>query len=365
MLYGIKRIQYCQNNALAFNGVQNQFLGICPELTNTLTDVVGIAQRTATLTIEERIENRTRLFTAKLQFTTPHIVDFTAYSYAFVVTTTEGIRFLIGAQSRPRVVVTTVQSQTGAADGSTGYTTTATFTANYRPNQLPAPEEPAPDTRQFTVCCGQIVGETIITTNTVIWQDEDGTVLETKTYEDGESEPSPSSTPGPKTINELFGKKFKEWTVEAEGNRTKIYKAVYQLGVFDWSSVEPTGDKKAALNGTSTLVTSVNTPKATKAWVFYSFDGTTIDKSPFYFRSDQDWMFSHTVSGGWPCLCFIFCYQNQTDITESGLPSGYITSGENGQWYALGTQGNYKVYGWISREWQGQIPRNGVFIPMT
>jgi uncharacterized repeat protein (TIGR02543 family) len=226
MLYGIKQIQYCQNNALAFNGVQNQFLGICPELTNALTDVVGFAQRTATLTIEERIENRTRLFTAKLQFTTPHIVDFTAYSYAFVVTTTEGIRFLIGAQSRPRVVVTTVQSQTGAADGSTGYTTTATFTADYRPNQLPAPEEPAPDTRQFTVCCGQIVGETIITTNTVIWQNYDGTELDRKTYYDGQTEPTTSVVPT-KPSTEQYSYVFSDWELYSSQNNTKIYRPVF------------------------------------------------------------------------------------------------------------------------------------------
>lgn len=454
MLYGIKQIQYCQNNALAFNGVQNQFLGICPELTNALTDVVGFAQRTATLTIEERIENRTRLFTAKLQFTTPHIVDFSAYSYAFVVTTTEGIRFLIGAQSRPRVVVTTVQSQTGAADGSTGYTTTATFTANYRPNQLPAPEEPAPDTRQFTVCCGKIDNETpisgpeydvccgeivgevpaiqknvvwidydrtpldsktyysnqpepttsvvptrqptseytytfagwvlisqtetmkvyqatyteepVVVTLTVIWQDDDGTEIERKTYTEGSSEPQPSSTPANRRYNELFGYKFNGWSLYSEADNTKIYRATYVNAIYDWSAVEPTGEQSADLEHTlgylGTTFEPVNSPASEKCWVFWSTDGTTLHKSPFYRTAWQSIIFDW---GHIPCLVFIFIYNNNVHITESGLDPGTIESGVRGQWYALGTQGNYKVYGWRTADWTGFAPAYGQFIPMT
>lgn len=207
--------------------------------------------------------------------------------------------------------------------------------------------------------------EPIAVTITVIWQDSDGTELERKTYTEGQTEPQPSQTPANKRYNELFGYKFNGWSLYSETDDTKIYRAAYVNAIYDWSTVEPTGEQSSDLDNTGgdlgTTFEPVNSPASDKCWVFWSSDGTTLHKSPFYRSAWQSVIFNW---GNIPCLVFIFIYNNTVDITESGLPPGTIESGVRGQWYALGTQGNYKVYGWRTADWTGFAPANGQFMPI-
>lgn len=173
-LFGIKRIQYCKATQLAFSGQNNPFLGIASEPTNTFTDIVCMVNSRATLTIEQAVVNKQIVYTAKLQFVTPADPMLDVDHYAFIATTNEGERILLGANTRPQVAVVTAQGVFGNAGELTAYTTTAEFKADYRPLRLPVtaaepisgpaydiccgqiPQPTAPDARQFDICCGQI-----------------------------------------------------------------------------------------------------------------------------------------------------------------------------------------------------------------
>jgi len=173
-LFGIKRIQYCKATTLAFSGQNNPYLGIASEPTNTFTDVVCMVNSRATLTIEQAVVNKQIVYTAKLQFVTPDDPMLDVDHYAFIATTNEGERVLLGANTRPQVAVVTAQGVFGNAGELTAYTTTAEFKADYRPLRLPVtaaepisgpaydiccgqiPQPTAPDARQFDICCGQI-----------------------------------------------------------------------------------------------------------------------------------------------------------------------------------------------------------------
>lgn len=173
-LFGIKRIQYCKATQLAFSGQNNPFLGIASEPTNTFTDIVCMINSRATLTIEQAVVNKQIVYTAKLQFVTPADPMLDVDHYAFIATTNEGERILLGANTRPQVAVVTAQGVFGNAGELTAYTTTAEFKADYRPLRLPVtaaepisgpaydiccgqiPQPTAPDTREFDICCGQI-----------------------------------------------------------------------------------------------------------------------------------------------------------------------------------------------------------------
>lgn len=173
-LFGIKRIQYCKATQLAFSGQNNPFLGIASEPTNTFTDIVCMVNSRATLTIEQAVVNKQIVYTAKLQFVTPADPMLDVDHYAFIATTNEGERILLGANTRPQVAVVTAQGVFGNAGELTAYTTTAEFKADYRPLRLPVtaaepisgpaydiccgqiPQPTAPDTREFDICCGQI-----------------------------------------------------------------------------------------------------------------------------------------------------------------------------------------------------------------
>lgn len=176
-LFGIKRIQYCKATQLAFSGQNNPFLGIASEPTNTFTDVVCMINSRATLTIEQAVVKKQKVYTAKLQFVTPADPMLDVDHYAFIASTNEGERILLGANTRPQVAVVTAQGVFGNAGELTAYTTTAEFKADYRPLRLPVtaaepisgpaydiccgqiPQPTAPDTREFDICCGQIQGE--------------------------------------------------------------------------------------------------------------------------------------------------------------------------------------------------------------
>lgn len=136
-LFGIKRIQYCKATQLAFSGQNNPFLGIASEPTNTFTDVVCMINSRATLTIEQAVVNKQIVYTAKLQFVTPADPMLDVDHYAFIATTNEGERILLGANTRPQVAVVTAQGVFGNAGELTAYTTTAEFKADYRPLRLP------------------------------------------------------------------------------------------------------------------------------------------------------------------------------------------------------------------------------------
>ena len=280
-LFGIKRIQYCKATQLAFSGQNNPFLGIASEPTNTFTDVVCMINSRATLTIEQAVVNKQIVYTAKLQFVTPADPMLDVDHYAFIATTNDGERILLGANTRPQVAVVTAQGVFGNAGELTAYTTTAEFKANYRPLRLPvtaaepisgpaydiccgqipqpqpadnreftikggaiAPEnEPAddrtfdiccgkialpsvPDTRIFEICCGEIVGEEEQPL-TVVWLDYANNVVDRKTYEPGEPEPTTQLQPDYVPAEGLeFG--FRSWELVGHYGNTTIYKGTYR-----------------------------------------------------------------------------------------------------------------------------------------
>ena len=276
-LFGIKRIQYCKATQLAFSGQNNPFLGIASEPTNTFTDIVCLVNSRATLTIEQAVVNKQIVYTAKLQFVTPADPMLDVDHYAFIATTNEGERILLGANTRPQVAVVTAQGVFGNAGELTAYTTTAEFKADYRPLRLPvtaaepisgpaydiccgqipqpqpadnreftikggaiAPENEPADDREFTiccgeiqtkepisgpeydVCCGEIQGEVPII-NLVIWQDYYGTEISRATYDEGEPEPTGPTVANITAHGITFS--FYRWNLIEESRRTKIYRA--------------------------------------------------------------------------------------------------------------------------------------------
>lgn len=263
-LFGIKRIQYCKATQLAFSGQNNPFLGIASEPTNTFTDIVCMVNSRATLTIEQAVVNKQIVYTAKLQFVTPADPMLDVDHYAFIATTNEGERILLGANTRPQVAVVTAQGVFGNAGELTAYTTTAEFKADYRPLRLPVtaaepisgpaydiccgqiPQPTAPDTREFDiccgqiktsepisgpaydVCCGQIIGqEPTPDLLTVIWQNYDGTEVDRKTYYEGQPEPTTTVVPT-KPATDTYIYLFNGWEVVSQTTTTKTYRAVYQ-----------------------------------------------------------------------------------------------------------------------------------------
>lgn len=176
-LFGITKIDYCKANALAFSGAYNQFYGVASEPTNTFTNICDVVKQRATLSIEQQVVSKEVLYTCRLVFVTDTDPLLASDYYAFVVTTNAGERILIGAQNRPRTIVTTAQNVAATAGDLTAYTTTVEWQTNYRPLRLPVTVTPvtdtrvfdiccgqiaqpvAPDTRQFDICCGQIVGQ--------------------------------------------------------------------------------------------------------------------------------------------------------------------------------------------------------------
>ncbi len=278
-LFGIKRIQYCKATQLAFSGQNNPFLGIASEPTNTFTDVVCMINSRATLTIEQAVVNKQIVYTAKLQFVTPADPMLDVDHYAFIATTNEGERILLGANTRPQVAVVTAQGVFGNAGELTAYTTTAEFKADYRPLRLPvtaaepisgpaydiccgqipqpqpadnreftikggaiAPENEPADNREFDICCGQIktsepisgpaydvcCGEIVgsPTMLTVIWQNYDGTEVDRATYPEGSPEPTTSVVPT-RPGTSAYRYVFNGWVLYSQTVTVKIYRADY------------------------------------------------------------------------------------------------------------------------------------------
>lgn len=262
-LFGIKRIQYCKATQLAFSGQNNPFLGIASEPTNTFTDVVCMINSRATLTIEQAVVNKQIVYTAKLQFVTPTDPMLDVDHYAFIATTNEGERILLGANTRPQVAVVTAQGVFGNAGELTAYTTTAEFKADYRPLRLPVtaaepisgpaydiccgqiPQPTAPDARQFDICCGQIktsepisgpaydvcCGEIVgsgpePTLLTVMWLNYDLSVVDSKTYYEGQPEPTTTAVPvRPSTSTTAYT--FSGWELYGQTETRKVYMAQY------------------------------------------------------------------------------------------------------------------------------------------
>ena len=259
-LFGIKRIQYCKATQLAFSGQNNPFLGIASEPTNTFTDIVCMINSRATLTIEQAVVNKQIVYTAKLQFVTPADPMLDVDHYAFIATTNEGERILLGANTRPQVAVVTAQGVFGTSGELTAYTTTAEFKADYRPLRLPVTaaepisgpaydiccgQIPLPqpaDTRQFDICCGQIktaepisgpaydvcCGEIVGTDNQlrVVWLDYNNNIVDTATYEEGEPEPTTSARPN-YTPTPALTFSFNSWQYLRTVGNVKYYKAKY------------------------------------------------------------------------------------------------------------------------------------------
>lgn len=253
-LFGIKRIQYCKATQLAFSGQNNPFLGIASEPTNTFTDVVCMINSRATLTIEQAVVNKQIVYTAKLQFVTPADPMLDVDHYAFIATTNEGERILLGANTRPQVAVVTAQGVFGNAGELTAYTTTAEFKADYRPLRLPVTAAepisgPAYDIccgqiktaepisgPAYDVCCGEIVGSP--TMLTVIWQNYDGTEVDRQTYPEGAPEPTTTVVPTkPSTM--IYQYVFDGWSLYSQTSTTKIYRAQYnEETISGWAYVD-------------------------------------------------------------------------------------------------------------------------------
>ena len=226
-LFGIKKIEYCRANELAFSSAYNPFFGVASEPLNESTTICDLAKNRATLSIEQQIVSKQVLYTARLQFVTDADPMLAADYYAFVVTTNAGERILIGAQSRPRTMVTTAQSVGAAAGDLTAYTTTVEWQTNYRPVRLPMAGSSYTDMRQFDICCGKIVGqEPMPTLLTVIWQNYDGTELDRKTYYEGQPEPTTSVVPT-KPETPYYTYTFDEWVVTGTGETVKVYTATF------------------------------------------------------------------------------------------------------------------------------------------
>lgn len=245
MLYGVKKIEFCAANLLAFNGKENVYYGVAPELLTPLTEIQCVPMARASLSIEQTVQNKEVLYTSKLQFVTDADPELAVGYYAFVVTTVAGERILIGAQLRPRVVVTTTQSVAGTAGELTAFTTSAEWTTDYKPLRLPVDNTPQadprifdiccgqiaqpqePDTRVFDICCGEIVGEQPAPTLlTVIWQNYDGTEVDRKTYYEGQPEPTTTVVPTkPATPDYVYT--FDGWELYSQSATIKVYRATY------------------------------------------------------------------------------------------------------------------------------------------
>jgi len=238
-LFGIKRIQYCKATTLAFSGQNNPFLGIASEPTNTFTDVVCMINSRATLTIEQAVVNKQIVYTAKLQFVTPTDPMLDVDHYAFIATTNEGERILLGANTRPQVAVVTAQGVFGTSGELTAYTTTAEFKADYRPLRLPVTAAEPISGPAYDICCGQIIGQEPTpepTLLTVIWQNYDGTQLDSKTYYSNQPEPTTTVVPT-RQNNAIYTYTFSSWAVYSQTATTKIYRA--QFTAFTWRNEDP------------------------------------------------------------------------------------------------------------------------------
>ena len=348
-LFGIKRIQYCKATQLAFSGQNNPFLGIASEPTNTFTDVVCLVNSRATLTIEQAVVNKQIVYTAKLQFVTPADPALDVDHYAFIATTNDGERILLGANTRPQVAVVTAQGVFGNAGELTAYTTTAEFKANYRPLRLPVTAAepisgPAYDIccgqiktgepvsgPAYDVCCGEIVGSP--TMLTVIWQNYDGTEVDRQTYPEGAPEPTTTVVPTrPATAEYTYT--FNGWSLYSQTDTTKIYRAQYTAVPVQMRTI-------ATVNGVSAVL------------YIYSRDVKrveyTIETSNELKLSDYDLatMLVVQVANEISTIESVewneeYLPQNKTWIIENGIKIGYyVGSDQPTAYYQLHWMNNY------------------------
>lgn len=292
-LFGIKRIQYCKATQLAFSGQNNPFLGIASEPTNTFTDIVCLVNSRATLTIEQTVQNKQIVFTAKLQFVTPADPALDVDHYAFIATTNDGERILLGANTRPQVAVVTAQGIYGTSGELTAYTTTAEFKANYRPLRLPVtaaepvsgpaydiccgqiPQPTAPDTREFDICCGEIVGEIAPTLLTVRWLNGDGSLLDSKTYYSNQPEPTTTAVPTKAATSE-YSYVFEYWQVQSIIGTVKTYEPVFTETLELWCIITAEGPRASS-------VVQINYPDTNEE---YNRSGETRPAGKLYLITD-------------------------------------------------------------------------------
>lgn len=272
MLYGVKKIEFCAANLLAFNGKENVYYGVAPELLTPLTEIQCVPMARASLSIEQTVQNKEVLYTSKLQFVTDADPELAVGYYAFVVTTVAGERILIGAQLRPRVVVTTTQSVAGTAGELTAFTTSAEWTTDYKPLRLPVDNTPQADPRIFDICCGQITGGTVAVQKTVIWLNGDNTVLDTKTYYEGEPEPTTSAVPTKTSSDPYYEYEFSQWEVLSNVGNVKTYKPVFMYQPIEWpipftrTGTSRTKTAKKNVNGSTTITQEVDQISDVNIW---------------------------------------------------------------------------------------------------
>lgn len=257
-LYGILKIEYCNAANLTFSDRFGAAIETCTP-TNAFENVCFV-QNTAILKVESAVENKQNIYNTELQFTSESEPELENGNYAFLVTTVENKQFLIGCPSRPRVVVTTARNE-GTNSNNGGYTTKCSFRAVYKPKQVPDTSTPFTDTRNLTICCGEVqyteqqsdtrqfniccgkintespipgpaydicCGQIVGTPNvlTIIWQNYDGSEVDRETYIEGEAEPTTSVVPT-RPSTELISYTFSNWQLYSQTTSVKIYRAEY------------------------------------------------------------------------------------------------------------------------------------------
>lgn len=301
MLYGIRKIEYCNAANLAFSDIFSTYIETCTP-TNSFNELC-IVQQKAKLKIESDIENKQVIYRTELQFDTEKNPAIEKGNFAFKVTTVNGEQFLIGCPSRPRVVVTTAHNVAESASGQSGYTNICKFTALYKPKTIPNTAEPIsdlrqfdiccgqiaqpqqPDTREFDICCGEIEGEAEPTLLTVVWLNGDGSVLDTKHYYSNQPEPTTTAVPLKAATSE-YSYTFDHWQVLSNVGNVKTYEPIFTavpltiLVYFTYSGSGPMKYAYKNANGSTTVKTE-------------AYSGIS-DNWPLYFLAEHYFKFKDT-----------------------------------------------------------------------
>lgn len=85
--------------------------------------------KTAEMQIQDKIENKQRIFTTNVKLLTTDLLNLEAYDIVFKVTTVDGKAFIIGSDQSPYPVLTNSMEFPKEYSGKSGNTVTITYTA--------------------------------------------------------------------------------------------------------------------------------------------------------------------------------------------------------------------------------------------
>lgn len=85
--------------------------------------------KTAEMQIQDKIENKQRIFTTNVKLLTANLLNFEASDIVFKVTTIDGRSFVIGSSQSPYPVLTNSMEFPKEYSGKSGNTVTITYTA--------------------------------------------------------------------------------------------------------------------------------------------------------------------------------------------------------------------------------------------